>query len=225
MPASHIRQAVEKGRQQDCDIVALTGDFVHAGFRYVSAIAQLLSRLSAPLGVYAVLGNHDYSVRNAMGVRRYPRLPDAVTTALEEAGITVLKNESRILEHATGRVALAGVADLWSRESHLDQALADLDPALPRVVLAHNPASVEQLGSHRCDLMLSGHTHGGQIHVDGMGPAILSKRMRDYAAGLYKHESGYLYVNKGIGFTVRFRYKVRPEITVLEFRPAKLDTL
>ncbi|MFO0945984.1 MAG: metallophosphoesterase [Planctomycetota bacterium] len=225
VPASHIRQAIELGRRQKCDLVALTGDYVHAGFRHVHAIAQLLSRLEAPLGVFAVLGNHDYSVRNIMGVRRYPTLPGTITHALQSAGIQVLRNESRMLEHHGAKVAVVGVADLWSRESDVTGALGGVDPDIPRIVLAHNPASVTQLSGMRCDLMLSGHTHGGQIQVPGLGPAMLSKSMREYAAGLYKHDSGYLYVNKGIGFTVRFRFKVRPEIAVFQFRAAKLDTL
>lgn len=225
VPASHIRQAIELGRRQQCDLITLTGDFVHAGFRHVHAIAQLLSRLQAPLGVYAVLGNHDYSVRNVMGVRRYPNLPATITDALQSVGIQVLRNEHRLLEHHGAPVAVVGVADLWSRECHLDEALDNVDPSVPRIVLAHNPASVAQLAGKRCDLMLSGHTHGGQIQVPGLGPAMLSKSMREYAAGLYRHETGFLYVNKGIGFTVRFRFKVRPEIAVFQFRAAKVDTL
>lgn len=220
VPTSHIRQAIELGRKLQCDVVALTGDFVHAGFRHVNAIAQLLGRISAPLGVYAVLGNHDYSVRNIMGVRRYPKLPETVTLALRQVGIDVLHNEHRILERKGAKFAVAGVADLWSRELDIDKALTGIDPEVPRIVLAHNPASLERLGAHRSDIMLSGHTHGGQIHVEGYGPAMLTKNMREYAAGLYRQPSGYLYVNKGVGFTVRFRFRVRPEIAVLELRRA-----
>lgn len=216
VPISHIRQAVEQGRKQNCDVVALTGDFVHAGFRHVDAIASLLGRFSAPLGVYAVLGNHDYSVRNIMGVRRYPTLPNTIADALRGVGIDVLHNEHRLVQRGGAPVAIAGVADLWSRELDVERALQGIPAEVPRIVLAHNPASIERLGDLRSDIMLSGHTHGGQIHVEGYGPAMLTKNMRDYAAGLYRQPSGYLYVNKGVGFTVRFRYRVRPEIAVLE---------
>lgn len=215
VPASHVRRAIELGRRRECEMVALTGDFVHAGYRHVAAIARLLGRLSAPLGVYAVLGNHDYSVRSPLGTRRFPGLPGAIRAALEREGVTVLHNEHRIVEYRGGRLVVAGVADLWSREANLSSALDPVAADLPRVVLAHNPATVQLLGGRRCDLMLSGHTHGGQVQVPRLGPAILSKDMREYAAGLYRHPTGLLYVNKGVGFTVRFRYKVRPEVAVL----------
>lgn len=223
VPATHVRQAIERARRESFDLVALTGDFVHSGFRHVPTIAQLVGRLKAPLGVYAVLGNHDYGVRRTVAVQRHRSrsLPAAVGRALEDVGVRVLHNEHVSIDRNGGTFAVAGVADLWSREADLPRALEGIDPSTPRIVLAHNPVCLEQLGGRRCDLMLSGHTHGGQVHVPGMGPAILSPKMRDFAAGLYRHESGYLYVNKGIGYTLRFRFKTRPEIAVLTFRPEK----
>lgn len=215
VPASLVRQAIDSGVREGCDLIALTGDFVHAGYRFVPAIAQMLSRLHAPLGVYAVLGNHDYSVRSVRGIRRYPRLPDTVTQALTDVGIHVLRNRRLTLDHHGSPIVVAGVADYWSRESNLPEALDGLDSTIPRIVLAHNPCSLEQLGGRRCDLMLSGHTHGGQIDVPGLGRPMLSRKMRNYAAGLIRHDAGYLYVNKGIGYTVRLRYQARPEIAVL----------
>ena len=209
--------------------MALTGDFVHAGFQFVDAIATLVAKFQAPMGVYAVLGNHDYSVRNIRGVRRYPRLPDAVAEALRERGIDVLKNEHRLVDRDGAQLAVAGVADWWSREADSQGALAGLSADTPRIVLAHNPRTIEQVGAERCDLMLSGHTHGGQIQFAKLGRPLLSRKMQDFAAGLYFHETGYLYVNKGIGYTVRFRYQVRPEIAVFRLRrledSGKLDSL
>lgn len=225
VPAVHLRQAVEAGRRLECPIIALTGDFIHAGHRHVKAMAAILTRLAAPLGVYAVLGNHDYSVRNISGVRRYPHLADDVTKALTDVGITVLHNEHRLLEYHGAQVAVAGVADLWCRESDVPRALKGIDPQVPRILLAHNPRSLDQLEGNRCDVMLSGHTHGGQILFEKIGRPMLSRKMKGYAAGLYYHDSGYLYVNKGVGFTVRFRFNVRPELAVLTFRRANLGAL
>ena len=74
---------------------------------------------------------------------------------------------------------------------------------------------------HRFDLMLSGHTHGGQVHLPRWGRPALSRKMKDLAAGLYLRSGSYLYVNTGLGFSVRLRYNVRPEIAVLTLRCAE----
>jgi hypothetical protein len=84
----------------------------------------------------------------------------------------------------------------------------------PRILLAHNPLTVEKLGGQRCDLMLSGHTHGGQVMVPGLGRLALGPGGRRFSAGLYRVGHTWLYVNKGIGFGLPIRYRVRPEVAV-----------
>jgi predicted MPP superfamily phosphohydrolase len=112
------------------------------------------------------------------------------------------------------------VEDLWSRACDLKAAFAGVSPESPCVLLAHNPRTVELLGSHRCDLVLSGHTHGGQICLPGLGRPTLGRKTRRFAAGLYRlSEHTHLYVNKGVGFGFRVRYGVRPEVAVLSLRP------
>lgn len=215
VPASLIQRAVEKGRQLQCDAVALTGDFVHAGFRHLDAIAGIVGRFTAPLGVHAVLGNHDYSIRVYKGRPHYPRLAEAVAGALRAQGIIVHSNEHRMVTHRGAPLAIAGTCDLWSGEADLAMALRGIPAEVPRIVLAHNPWTIDQAEHRRCDLMLSGHTHGGQVELSRLGGALFSRFRQRLAAGLYHHDSGYLYVNKGIGYTVRFRFQVRPEIAVL----------
>jgi len=200
--------------------VVLTGDFIHRGYRYVNAVAKPLSRLCAPHGVFAVLGNHDFSVRNALGFRRYRHLHRAVASALSAQGIRVLRNESICLSRQDASLQLIGVEDLWSRVCDLDSAFADLRPSVPCVVLAHNPRTVEYLAGRRCDLMLSGHTHGGQVQLPGLGRPTLGRRSRRFAAGMYRYGDTQVYVNKGIGFGFRFRFGVRPEVVVLTLQPA-----
>ena len=89
--------------------------------------------------MFAVLGNHDYSIRNALGLRRHRHLHRAVADALAGEGVRVLRNETVALERDGAALDLTGVDDLWSRTCDLDRALAGRDPARPRVVLAHNP--------------------------------------------------------------------------------------
>ena len=216
----YLAEAVNLAQAQRPDIIVLTGDFVHRGYRYVEQVARVLGRLAAPDGVYAVLGNHDFSVRNSLGIRRYRRLHLAVTAALSAQGIRVLENRAVPLRRGDAMLNLVGVADLWSRVCDLERAFRGLSPDVPNVVLAHNPRTAEHLGQRRCDLMLSGHTHGGQVNWPGVGRPMLGRRARQFAAGLYHYNDTLIYVNKGVGFGVRFRFGVRPEVALLELQPA-----
>ncbi|HEY1380393.1 MAG TPA: metallophosphoesterase, partial [Gemmataceae bacterium] len=214
----YLAEAVDLALAQRPDLVVLTGDFIHKGYRHVRRVAHSVARLRAPHGVFAVLGNHDYSIRNALGLRRHRHLHQAVADALAAEGVRVLRNETVPLERNGASLDLTGVDDLWSRTCDLDAAYAGTDPNCPRVVLAHNPRTVEHLAGRRCDLMLSGHTHGGQIDLPRLGRVTLGKRARKFAAGMYEYEGTYLYVNKGVGFGWRLRYNVRPEVAVFTLR-------
>lgn len=220
VPQSHIDRAIDAAHAEQGDLIAVTGDFVHKGYKHVRRAAAAVGRLTAPHGVFAVLGNHDFAVRNALGVRRYPDLHHAVSTALNDHGVRVLRNEGLHLERGGARIGLAGVDDLWSRACDLESALDHLPVDAPRILLAHNPRTVEKLNGRRCDLVLSGHTHGGQVFLPGLGRPFLGKRARQFACGLYRLDKTHLYVNTGIGFGFRFRYNARPEIAVLTLRRA-----
>ena len=217
---AYLSQAVELAQAQQGDLIVLTGDFVHRGYKYIDRIAETLGGLAAPHGVYAVLGNHDFSVRNALGFRRFRHLHRAVAKGLALRGIRVLHNEMVPLVRGRARVHLVGVEDLWSRTCDLDRAFDGLAASVPCIVLAHNPRTVERLAGRRCDLMLSGHTHGGQVNWPGLGRPTLGRRARRFAAGLYHYRNTHVYVNKGVGFGFRFRFGVRPEVAVLTLEPA-----
>lgn len=220
IPPGYLEGVLDRTMAERPDVFALTGDFVDRGPRHVTTAARLFRGLTAPLGVYAVLGNHDFSVHNARGVRRHPHLNRAVADALGAEGVRVLRNEAVRVERDGAGLIVAGVDDLWSCESNPDAALGGSCPQTPRVVLAHNPQSVDQFGGHRFDLVLSGHTHGGQIDWPGLGRVLLGKQARRWAAGLYPHAGGHVYVNKGVGFGWRFRFGVRPEVAMFTLKPA-----
>src|SRR5207237_81723 len=109
-------------------------------------------------------------------VRRFKHLHRAVADALGATGVRVLRNESVRLGRDGATLDLAGVDDLWSRACDPERAFAGLEESSPRLVLAHNPRTVERLGGRRCDLMLSGHTHGGQVDWPGLGRAVPRRR-------------------------------------------------
>jgi len=220
IPTGYLEDAIERTAAEKPDLIALTGDFIDRGPAHVGKAAKLFRNLKAPLGVFAVLGNHDFSVHTARGSRKHPELHRRVAGALATEGVSVLRNRTARVEHKGEGLLVAGVDDLWSGESDLDMALADACTQTPRVVLAHNPQTVEQLGGHRADVVLSGHTHGGQINWPGLGRLMLGKKARRFAAGLYPLDKGHLYVNTGVGFGWRFRFGVRPELAVFTLKPA-----
>jgi len=214
VPLAYLEEALARTQAEAPDVIALTGDFVHKGYRHVKDAAKLFRNLKAPMGVFAVLGNHDFSVRNALGVRRYPGLHRAVADSLADEGVTVLRNASQRFERGGDGFVIAGVDDLWSRECDPAGTLGGACPNTPRLVLSHNPQSVELFEKERFDLILSGHTHGGQIDWPGLGRVLLGKKAKRWASGLYTHGDGHLYVNKGVGFGWRFRFQTRPELAI-----------
>jgi predicted MPP superfamily phosphohydrolase len=220
IPPGYLENAVARAAAERPDLIALTGDFIDRGPGYVSEAAHLFRGLKAPLGVYGVLGNHDFSVHTARGARKFAALDRAVSDALAAEGVTMLRNRGVRVEHNGAALHVAGVDDLWSGASDLDAAFAGACDDTPRVLLAHNPQTVEELGARRADLILSGHTHGGQINLPVLGRLLLNKKAKRWAAGLYPHESGHLYVNTGVGFGWRFRFGVRPELALFTLKPA-----
>ncbi len=220
IPTGFLESAIARAAEEKPDLIALTGDFIDRGPRYAPTVAKLFRHLKAPLGVFAVLGNHDFSVHTPRGARRHPGLDRVISDALEFEGVLVLRNRSvRIGDEGTA-LFVAGVDDLWSGESDVGAALGGMCEDTPRVLLAHNPNTVENLNGHRADVILSGHTHGGQIDWPGLGRLFLHKNARRWSAGLYPTCDGHLYVNTGVGFGWRFRFGVRPELTVFTLKPA-----
>jgi len=197
------------------DLVVLTGDFVsygpidkHRAIPWVYECAQLLTRLQCPQR-YAVLGNHDCIVNEA-----------ASLDALRTHGIPVLNNQSVPLERGGGRIWLAGVADALNGNPG-----PDFDKAIPRtarrdgervILLAHEPDIVPKAAKHDVDLMLSGHTHGGQVRIPFVPPMHLPPLGVKYVEGLFQLGKTQLYVNRGIGTVgLPFRLNCPPEITVI----------
>jgi predicted MPP superfamily phosphohydrolase len=190
------------------DVVALLGDYVARDPADASAAAEALGRLESRLGTYAVLGNHDYWVDSRV-----------VTKALTSGGIRLLRNAGVPLERAGGRIWLAGVEDLRWGWPDIPAALAGAREGEPVVLLAHNPMTVYRAARLGVPLVLSGHTHGGQIRLPGIGPLILPIKDRRLAQGLRQIGRTNIYITRGVGVgTPPVRLGVRPEITLLVLR-------
>ncbi|MDX1418673.1 MAG: metallophosphoesterase [Rubricoccaceae bacterium] len=207
-----LRRACRLAMAARPHLVALTGDFVsdQHGYSLGTVMATLSEELDAPLGLFAVPGNHEW----ATGIARYrralatrPRLHDLTNAAAR-----------RTLQGATLRIA--GTDSLREGDARPAEALADAAPADLTLLLSHNPDVAEDacaaLGP--VDLVLSGHTHGGQVRIPLWGAIVNTSRYpRRYEAGLVWRPWAWVYVSRGVG-TVgrRLRFLCRPEVAILE---------
>lgn len=194
------------------DLVVLLGDYVIRdvfGGRFVEAeeIAKFLSKLKAPLGTIAILGNHDWWYNG-------PR----VRHALEQNGIPVLENEPLPIRKDGMRIWLYGIADFWTRHPEFDK-LQQVPASDTVVAITHNPDVFPDVPQRIC-LTLAGHTHGGQINLPLFGrPYVPSVYGQRYAAGLIQEDGHTLFVTTGIGTSIfPARFRVPPEIVLLTLR-------
>jgi uncharacterized protein len=217
-----IRKAIEIVNHLQVDVVVLTGDFVTISFfsdyfhdqqksaRMALPCAQLLSQLRSQHGLVAVLGNHDVSTD-----------PDFVSEALKSSGIAVLRNGSQVIERDRARVWLCGL-DSWEGKPKIDVAMQGIPSGEPVIVLMHEPDYAERVARYPVDLQLSGHSHGGQIWLPGIGAPWLPFGARRYPRGRYQVGALPLYTNIGLG-TIRLPMRVNcpPEVTLVTLHAGK----
>ncbi len=203
VPLGYIRDIVNAANSLDADLVLLSGDYVAHHRRYIEPGIEALSKLKARLGRLAVLGNHDH----------WESAPIS-RQALAGAGFSLTDNTGFWFEHRAGRLRICGVGDLWTDSQDPRAALADATDRDAVIMLSHNPDYAEVLHDERVGLMLSGHTHGGQVVVPGFGaPVVPSRYGQKYLHGLVQAPSFQVFVSRGVG-TVGppVRFLCRPEI-------------
>lgn len=218
VPFSLIERAVDMGLAMKPDIVCLTGDFVtnHEPFD-AAEYRRILRKLPDRVPSFACLGNHDGGPWAAAHIRGYPDT-SVVRALLASSGIRLLHNTSEIVRLKGQAVRMAGVGDLWNNEIDADAALsgAPRDPHIPTVLLAHNPDSKANVQNHSWDLMLCGHTHGGQVLVPVIGTRFVAVRDKAFVAGLKQWNGRYIYISRGVGNLAGVRLNCRPEVSLLE---------
>jgi predicted MPP superfamily phosphohydrolase len=202
------------------DLILLTGDFVSvpvvgderkAAFA-AEPCARLLRHMTAPHGLWAVMGNHDDGTD-----------PEHVTRALQAENIQVLANQSAPIERDGARIWLAGVNDVLSHTADLTKTLRHVPAGEAVILLAHEPDFADEASQFPIDLQLSGHSHGGQVRIPLFPPLYLPELARKYVWGTYHVGPLVLYTNAGLGTVgVPMRLNCPPEITLLTLRsPAK----
>ncbi|MEH2256086.1 metallophosphoesterase [Nostoc sp.] len=224
-----LEKAIALTNEAEPDLILLTGDYVTDDPSPIHQLVLRLKNLQSRSGIYAILGNHDIYYKQAKA---------EVTEALTSIGIHVLWNE---IAYPLGKeLPLVGLADYWSREFHPALVMNQLNSDTPCIVLSHNPDTAEILQTWRVDLQLSGHTHGGQIVIPGIGPVALfyeklvkkiPRKVRrrfpflqvnvsvvnhwEWVQGLHRLDKNQLYVNRGLGTYLPGRLFCRPEVTII----------
>ena len=210
LPQHWLAEAVEQTNRLNPDIVALTGDFVTYSRANIEPAAEILSKLRARYGVYAVLGNHDFRVG-----------AEAVASALRRHRIEVLRNAHASLHLGGERFCVAGVDD-YGYGADLHKALRGVSPETATMLLAHNPRIISHAARHRVGLVLSGHTHGGQVNLPLLGSLYgrSPERLR-YKVGWDRLEATQIYVTRGVGTIVLpWRLRCPAEIAHIELLPS-----
>ena len=214
-----IRRAVAIVNELRADLAVLTGDFVTASLlinelhnekqsaKVAVPCAQALAGIQTRLGKIAVLGNHDVGTD-----------PVFIIDALRSHGISVLRNASQVIEQNGARLWFAGL-DSIDRRPNMDVALRGIPSGEAVVLMIHEPDFADRATKYPVDLQLSGHSHGGQIWIPGMGAPWLPWGARKYPRGRYQVGRLPLYTNMGLG-TIRLPVRVNcpPEVTLITLR-------
>ena len=214
MPLNHVARCIRAGLAEKPDLVCLTGDFITQKYDQWDAYAALLAEAAKAAPTFAILGNHD-------GGRwaRWHGYADTkdVRALLDKAGVRLLHNEAERFEHANGRILLAGLGDLWAEEMEPAAVLGgrQRERDVPLVLMSHNPDTKDLLQPYAWDLMLSGHTHGGQLSLPVIGEPFAPVVDKRYVRDLHRLGERWLYITAGVGCLHTTRFNCRPEISLL----------
>ena len=191
------------------DMIVVPGDFVNSQTEEVYPFAESFSALHAPCGVFGVMGNHDF----------YAPDPERVAREVDGCGVRLLRNDNAIIAKGGARFALMGIDDVGRADralSHMQSAARGVPKGLPRILLCHRPYFLDEAAGQNVDLVLSGHTHGGQIVLGHIGSVYLTPAAlaSPYIAGKYSKGKTQMYVSRGIGtVALPMRVNCPPEIT------------
>ena len=208
MRRGFYREVVAQVARFDPDLVLLGGDFVSFE-RHIPLMAEvLLTGLSARDGMYAVLGNHDYWANS-----------DGVIAAMTARGVRFVVNRSIAIRRGDDAIALAGIDEIYRGTPDINAAFERVDPTRPCIGLSHHPDIVDLLAERRIDLLVCGHTHGGQIRLPFFGALVVpSKHEGRYAAGFHRVGRVLMYVSRGIGSIPPLRILCKPEVATFVLR-------
>lgn len=213
--ADFMQKVVNKIDSLKPDIVVMTGDFILQRAEYAIYL-EPLSQLRSKYPVYAVFGNHE----SYQGFYLDPKTKDQtkyLRKLFNKWNIQLLENENATIEINNQKISILGIKEIWTGQASITDSLGNTADSKIKILLAHNPDAILMSGSEQIDLVLSGHTHAGQIRLPWLGPVppVGTELGRNYAYGLFKKDDTLLYVTSGIGESgPRARFFSLPEIVL-----------
>jgi predicted MPP superfamily phosphohydrolase len=206
MRRNFYREVVAQTLAFDPDVIVLGGDLVTFS-RDIPLMAELLGELRARDGVVAVLGNHDIWAG-----------AEHIIELLTAKGVTYVTNRSLTLSRKGARLPLIGIDEMYRGAPDVARAFAGVAPG-PCIAVSHHPDIIDLLEGQRIDLLLCGHTHGGQIRLPFFGPVVVpSVHETEFASGFHRIRGVLMYVSRGVGAIPPLRILCRPEVATFILR-------
>jgi uncharacterized protein len=210
-----ISKAILLGLNEKPDLICLTGDFITRQFDQFAEYKAVLKPLAASAPAFACLGNHD----GGMWAARRGGYPDTalVRDVLESSGMELLHNVSKQVQVKDWNLTVVGLGDTWAKEIQPLMAFAQPTPAAntTTLVLSHNPDTKTELKNFTWDLMLCGHTHGGQLKLPLLGTPFAPVRDHTFVEGLHRWNDRWIHITRGVGNLHGVRFNCPPEVSLL----------
>lgn len=211
----YVMECVRRANELKPDLVFLLGDYVTKDVTRMDELAAILSRLEPRYGIFACLGNHDHWED-----------PRYIMKCLRDTGIEMLLNQHTRVPCGDGEVVVAGLASVWGGTPKWSEAVHGMKPEDRAITLMHEPdyiSTLRHMDHQHLALQLSGHTHGGQVCLPGLGAMRLPRWGHQYEAGFYDVDGMKLYVTRGVGTVhVDVRLFCPPEITCFDITNTSL---
>jgi hypothetical protein len=210
----YIQEAIEVGLRLQPDLICVTGDFITTKYDDFGGYRVVLSKLAAAAPTFACMGNHDGGMWSQY--HHGYKTNELVRNLVAQSGMQLLHNRSTVIDVRGRKIALTGLGDCYALEAYPREAFHHQIPSdAVRVVMSHNPDTKVMLEPYRWDLMLSGHTHGGQLWLPLIGAPFAPVEDKRYIAGLYRWNNRWLHITKGVGNIFGLRFNCRPEVSLL----------
>jgi predicted MPP superfamily phosphohydrolase len=216
VPYAYLQKSIDRVKKSEPDLAVFTGDLLHHRADMIQPVTNLLKGFDCP--VLVSFGNHDFAPYRGDTEPYDPDLDFELQNALVAIGCHVLRNDAMPIEKSGQHLWFVGLDDLWFGDFNPQLAFSKVPPGVPVIALSHNPDTAYMLADNHPDLILSGHTHGGQIRLPFYGPPRMNVNHTELDMGHFQLPHSQLYVAAGLGYIQRIRFNCRPEVPTFVLR-------